>query len=69
MTIDEAAAASKRLKEDRAMQDTFVSEVGLSSWEEALTTLPQFTTHLHLYRGASTDKQLAFKVKCNIVQL
>lgn len=67
MTMDEAVAVSKRIKEERALQDTFVTEVGLGSWEEALATLPQFTAHLELYcnRGSSKNKELAFKVKCN----
>ena len=44
ITMDEAVAYTKQLKDERATQDNFVAEVGLDSWEEALTTLPQFTT-------------------------
>lgn len=64
ITMEEAIASTKRLKEERTMQDTFVTEVGSHSWEEALATLPQFSTHLDLYRGQIKDKELAFKVRC-----
>ena len=62
--MDEAVASTKRIKEERTMQETFVTETGFSSWEEAVASLPQFTTRLDLYRGQSKDKLLAFKVKC-----
>ena len=60
--MDEAVTCTKQVKEERAMQDNFIAEVGLDSWEEAVTTLSQFTTWLHLYRGTNKHKELAFKV-------
>ena len=60
--MDEVVTCTKQVKEERAMQDNFIAEIGLDSWEEAVTTLPQFTTWLHLYRGTNKHKELAFKV-------
>ena len=67
--MDKAVTCTKQLKEERAMQDNFVAEVGLNSWEEALTTLPQFTTRLHLYAGTNKHKELAFKVAIKLVHV
>ena len=58
MTMDEAVTCTKRLKEERMLQENFVEEVGLSSWEEAVMTLPQCARHLDLYRGRSKDKEI-----------
>ena len=66
--MDEAVTYTKQLKDERATQDNFVAEAGLDSWEEALTTLPQFvTTRPHLYTGANKHKELAFKVAIKLV--
>ena len=55
--MDEAVTCTKQLKEERAMRDNFVTEVGLDSWEEAVTTLPQFTTGVHTSIQEQTNKQ------------
>lgn len=54
--------ADKNSQTPRAMQDTFVAEVGLTSWDEAVTVLPQFATHIDLYN----EKEHAFKVMCTL---
>ena len=62
MTMWEAMALSKRLKEENLLQDKFVAEVGLPSWDEAAKVLPEFISILEMYRGLDKDKQIAFKV-------
>jgi len=62
MTVQETMVQSKRLKEEKILQDKFVAEVGLSSWDEAAKVLPEFTSTLEIYRGLDKDKQIAFKV-------
>ena len=62
ITIDETIALTKTLKQQRVMQDTFVAEVGLISWDEAVAVLPQFATHIDLYK----EEEHAFKVMCTL---
>ena len=60
--MEEAIVQCKKLKEEKMLQDMFVGEVGLSSWDEAAKILPQFTSALEMYRGSDKEKQIAFKV-------
>ena len=53
---------TKTLKQQRVMQDTFVAEVGLTSRDEAVAVLPQFATHIDLYK----EEEQAFKVMCTL---
>ena len=59
ISMDEAKTLIKTLKQQRVMQDIFVAEVGLASWDEAVTVLPQFTENIHMYKV----KEHAFKVR------
>ena len=45
ITMDGAIASTKYTKQQKVMQDTFAAEVVLSSWDEAVTSLPQFVMH------------------------
>ena len=58
LSMDEAITLTKTLKQQWIMRDTFVAEVGLTSWDEAVTVLPQFTECIHMYK----EKEDAFKV-------
>ena len=46
MIMDDAIALIKCLNVKKARQEKFSEEVGLSSWDEAIATLPQFIEHI-----------------------
>ena len=47
----------------KARQEKFSDEVGSSSWDEAIATLPQFIEHIESFKGYSNSE--AFKLLNN----
>ncbi len=65
ISMEEAAASAKEKKEMSAVKEAFVAEVGLTSWDEALTTVPKYAAQLKSFKG-SKGKEPAFKVLKNV---
>ena len=51
LSMDKAAASAKEMKEMSVVKEAFVEEVGLKSWEEAVASVPEYTTQLKTFKN------------------
>ena len=61
LSMEEAAASAKEIKEMCVVKDAFVEEVGLKNWEEAVASVPAYTKQLKMFKDCK-GKGAPFKV-------